>query len=187
MSISEIVAVALFTVSPLAMPGQSAQTQAPKSSVREAVTVSGTVERIDRVTRTVTLRTSPSTTQMIPVAPEVKLLDELRTGDKITVRLSESVIVAVRPGVKPSLPVDTTASATPRDPSGKSEVVQQIKAAVTVESVDRRQNVIVYKTADNQRVVRAVIDPRLLEGLKAGDVIEITYARELAVDLQRAR
>ena len=187
MSISEIVAVALFTVSPLAMPGQSAQTQAPKSSVREAVTVSGTVERIDRVTRTVTLRTSPSTTQMIPVAPEVKLLDELRTGDKITVRLSESVIVAVRPGVKPSVAVDTTASATPRDPSGQNQVLEQLKAAVTVETVDRPAHMIVYKTADSRKVIRTVADPRLLDGLKAGDVIEITYTRERAIDLQRAR
>jgi hypothetical protein len=101
--------------------------------------------------------------------------------------LSESVIVAVRPGMKPSVPVDTTASATPRDPSGTSEVIQQIKAAVTVESVDRQQNMIVYKTGDNRRVIRAVIDPRLLDGVKAGDVIEITYTRERAVDLQRAR
>jgi arginine repressor len=164
-----------------------AQAQEPKTSVREMVTVSGTVERADRSTRTLTLRTSPSTTQIISVAPEVKLFDELQTGDKITVRLSESVIAAVRPGVKPSVAVDTTATATPRDPSQRSEVLQQVKAAVTVESVDRQQNLIVYKTADNRRVIRAVIDPRLLDGLKAGDVVEITYTRERAVDLQRAR
>ena len=180
MSMTEIAAVALIS----ATLGQS---QEPKTSVREMVTVSGTVERADRSTRTLTLRTSPSTTQIISVAPEVKLFDELQTGDKITVRLSESVIAAVRPGVKPSVAVDTTASATPRDPSQKSEVLQQVKAAVTVESVDRQQNLIVYKTADNRRVIRAVIDPRLLEGLKAGDVVEITYTRERAVDLQRAR
>jgi arginine repressor len=184
MSITEIAAAALISASPLAM---LAQAQEPKTSVREMVTVSGTVERADRSTRTLTLRTSPSTTQIISVAPEVKLFDELQTGDKITVRLSESVIAAVRPGEKPSVAVDTTATATPRDPSQRSEVLQQVKAGVTVESVDRQQNLIVYKTADNRRVIRAVIDPRLLDGLKAGDVVEITYTRERAVDLQRAR
>jgi hypothetical protein len=184
MSITGIVAVALLSASPWAMP---ARPQEPKSTVREFVTVSGTVERTDRATRTLTLRTSPSTTQMITVAPDVKLFAELQAGDRITVRLIESVIVAVRPGAKPSLPVDTTAGATPRDPSGKGDVIQEIKAAVTVESVDLRQNVIVYKTADNRRVTRAVIDPRLLEGLKAGDVIEITLTRERAIDVQRAR
>jgi hypothetical protein len=181
----EIVAVGLLATSPVAMAEQPSQE--PKSAVREFVTVSGTVERADRFTRTLTVRTSPNTTQVVTVAPEVKLFDELQTGDRITVRLSESVVVAVRPGAKPGLPVDTTSSATSRDPSGRGEVLQQVKAAVTVERVDRSQNVVVYKTGDNQRVTRAVANPRLLDGLKPGDVVEITYTREQAVDLQRAR
>ena len=184
MSMRQIVAVALLAASPLAMPAQS---QEPKSTVRESVSVSGTVEGTDRFTRTLTLRTSSSTTQTITVPPEVKLFDTLHTGDRITVRLSETVIVAVRPGLKPSVPVDTTASATSRDASGKSEVLQQVKAVVTVESVDRSQNIVVYKTGDNQRMTRAVVDPRLLDGLKANDVVEITYTRERALDLKRAR
>ena len=184
MSIDVVVAVAILSASPLAM---LAQPQQPNTSVRETVTVSGTVERTDRSTRTLTLRTSPNTTQLVTVAPDVKLFDELQSGDKITVRLVESVIAEVRPGAKPSVPVDTTAKATPQDPSQRNEVLQQLKAAVTVESVDRNRNLIVYKTVDNRRVVRAVIDPRLLDGLKPGDVVEITYTRERAVDLQRAR
>ena len=184
MSIIEVVTVALLAAPPLAMPALS---QEPTSTGRESVVVSGTVERAERSTRTLTVRTSPSTTQMITVPPELKLFDELRTGDRITVRLYEEVIVAVRPGTRPSLPVDTTASATSRNPSGNSEVLQQVKAAVTVESVDRSKNVVGYRTADNRRVTRVVVEPRLLDGLKAGDVVEITYTQERAVDLQRAR
>ena len=180
MSVMQIVVTAMLA----ALPGQS---QAPASSVREFVSLSGTVERIERSARTLTLRTSASTTQTIDVPPEVKLFDELRTGDRITVRVSEEVIVAVRPGAKPSEAVETTGTATSRDPSGRSEVLQQLKATVKIESVDRRQNVVVYTTSLNLRVTRAVADPRLLEGLKAGDVIEITYTRERAVDVQRAR
>ena len=179
MSIIESVVVVLLAAS-------SAQPQ-PATSVREFVSLSGTVERIDRSTRTLTLRTSSSTTQPIDVPPEVKLFDELRTGDRITVRISEQVILAVRPGAKPSEAVETTGTATSRDPSGKSQVIQQVKATVTIESVDRRQNVIVYTTSLNLRVTRAVADPRLLDGLKAGDVVEITYTRERAIDVQRAR
>ena len=109
MSIIEIVVVALLAALP-------AQAQAPTSSVREFVSLSGTVERIDRSTRTLTLRTSASSTQLINVPPEVKLFDELRTGDRITVRISEEVIVAVRPGAKPSEAIETTGTATSRDP-----------------------------------------------------------------------
>ncbi len=184
MSSYEAVSAALVSMALLGMPIQS---QEPKSSVREYVTLEGTVERTDPFSRALTLRTSANTTQTINVPRELKLFDELRTGDRITVRLSESVIVAVRPGGKPSVAVDTTASAKPAAASAQSEVLQQLKAAVTVESVDRSARVIVYKTADSRKVIRSVADPQLLEGLKAGDVIEITYTRERAIDLQRAR
>jgi hypothetical protein len=145
MSRIDAVSVTLLFVSLLIMPARS---QEPKSSVRQYVTVEGTVERTDSSSRALTLRTSANTTQTINVPRELELFDELRTGDRITVRLSESV---------------------------------------TVESVDRPGRVIVYKTADSRKVIRAVADPQLLEGLKAGDVIEITYTRERAIDLQRAR
>ena len=180
----EVISIALLAASVLGMPIQS---QEPKPSVRQYVTVAGTVERADPFSRALTLRTSANTTQTIYVAPELKLFDELKRGDGITAYMTESVIVAVRPGLKPSVAVDTTASATPRDPSGRGEVLQQLKAAVTVETVDRPAHVIVYKTADSRKVIRTVADPRLLDGLKAGDVIEITYTRERAIDLQRAR
>ena len=69
--------------------------QAPNISVRELETVTGTVERTERATRTVTLRTGPSTTHLVSVHRSIKMFDELRTGDRITMRLSESVVVAV--------------------------------------------------------------------------------------------
>jgi hypothetical protein len=177
MSRFEAVSIALLAVTGLIMPMAS---QEPKSSVSEYVTMEGTVERADPFTRVLTLRTSANSTQTITVPREFKLFDELRTGDRIRVRVSESVIVAVRPGGKPSVPVETTADA-------GSGVVQQLKAAVTVEKVDLAARTIVYRTADSRTVIRSVADPKLLEGLKPRDVIEITYSREAAIDLQRAR
>jgi hypothetical protein len=44
---------------------------------------------------------------------------------------------------------------------------------------------ISYKGADNRSVTRMVTDGRLIEGLKAGDTIEITYTRERAIELTR--
>lgn len=182
----------MFTIAPVlfvflsaVQPAVAGESQDPKSTVREVVTMTGTVERTDRSSRALTLRTSQNTTQTIYVAPEIPLFDELRNGDRITVRLYESVIVAVRPGLKPSVAVDTTASA--KDATAQGQVLQQLKAAVTVESVDPKNNAVVYKTADNRRVIRTVADPRLLDGVKAGDVIEITHTRERVIDLQRMR
>jgi len=161
--------------------------QEPKSSVREVANVTGTVERIDRFTRLLTLRMEQNVTQTVSVAPEIKLFDQLKTGDRVTVRVVEEVIVAVRPGLKPNIPVDTTADAQARaaTPQGDTQVQQQLKAVVTVEQIDPRMQTVVYQTGDNRRIIRQVADPRLLDGLKPGDVIEITYTRQRAIELQR--
>jgi hypothetical protein len=46
---------------------------------------------------------------------------------------------------------------------------------------------VVYHGADTRRVMRAIQDPALIEGLKPGDVVEITITRERAISLARAR
>ena len=68
---------------------------------------------------------------------------------------------------------------------GRSDVQQQLKAVVTIESVDVPAQVVVYVAGDNRRVMRTVVDPHLLEGLKKGDVVELTYTRERAIELQK--
>jgi hypothetical protein len=169
----------------LAMPTGA---QEPKTSVREFVTLAGTVDRIDRTARTLTLRVDHGVTQDVYVPAEFKLFDELKTGDKVSARIRESVIVSARPGLKPQLPTDTTAdAANKRGGVADPEVIQQLKIVVTVEAIDRKAQLVTYKTADNRRVVRAVADPHLLEGLKPGDVIEVTMTRERMVELQRQR
>ena len=163
----------------------SAPAQEPKTSVREFVSVAGTVDRIDRSSRMLTLRGDQGILQSVYVPPEFKLFDELKAGDKVLARIRESLIVSARPGLKPQVTTDTTADATkkPRDATDP-QLLQQLKAVVTIESVDPATGVVTYKTADNRRVVRAVMDPKLLEGLKPGDVVEVTLTRERVVELQ---
>ena len=157
--------------------------QDPKTSVRTVAALTGRIERIDNATRSLILRVGENQFQSVFVSPDVKIFNELKAGDNVSIRVQESVVVAARPNTRPTVLSDTTAAARKESPS--SDVVQQLKAVVTVESVDAATNMIVYKTGDNRRVMRAVADPKLLEGLKAGDVIEISYTRERAIEVER--
>ena len=160
--------------------------QEPKTLVREFVSLAGTVDRIERTSRTLTLKVDNVLTQSLYVPPEFKLFDELKPGDKIAVRIRESVVVSARPGLKPRLTTDTTADAAkkPRDDTDP-QVTQQLTIVVTLESIDRTNRWVTYKTADNRRVVRAVANLQLLDGLEPGDVIEVTLTRERVIELQR--
>ena len=159
--------------------------QEPKQLSREFASVAGTVERVDRNSRLLTLRVDRDVTQTVYVPPDFKLFDELRAGDRVAARFRESVIVSARPGLKPQIPTDTTAEAKSRRGAADPEVLQQLTTVVTIEDIDRTAQLVTYKTADNRRIVRAVTDPHLLDGLKPHDVIEVTLTRERVVELQR--
>ena len=102
-------------------------------------------------------------------------------------RISESVVVAVRPNARMTVLEDNTAAAKKGPDAAAADIMQQLKAVVRVETVDLASQVITYKTADNRNVMRQVTDRKLLEGLKRGDTIEITYTRERAIEITKNR
>src|SRR5262245_57179032 len=159
--------------------------QEAKTATRSTLAGSARVERVDKTTRILTIRTEPGATRDVYVGPELKIFDELQSGDTVTVRYVDSIVVAVRPGAKPQFSTDTTAAA--QKAGGGSDVVAQVKVTVTVERVDVANKRVVYKKADGQSETRVVENPKLLEGLKPGDVVEITVTRERAIELRKAR
>jgi hypothetical protein len=159
-----------------------AQAPAPNVAVTES-TITATVDRVERSSRVLTLRSAGNVVRTVYVDPSVKAFDDLKAGDVITVRYAESVVVQVRPGAAPSAARDTTAEA---QKAGKP-VIQQSKAVVTIEGIDPQGLSIEYRTKDGLKIMRPVFDKRLLEGLHVGDRIEVTLTRERAVSVERVR
>ena len=147
-------------------------------------TITATVDRIERSSRVVTLKSAGNIVQTVYVDPSVKVFDDLKAGDVITIRHTKSVVVQVRPGAALSDPRDETAEA---QKAGKKQVIQQVRAVVTVERIDPQGLSIEYRTKDGLKVMRPVFDKRLLEGLHVGDRIEVTLTRERAVSIERVR
>src|SRR5262249_40412288 len=126
----------------------AAAAQEPRATVRDVAAVTGTVERVDVFSRSLTVRTADNLTHVLYVGPELDVLRELHKGDAVLVRISESVIVALKPGAKPTSVVDTTNAAKKAPEAGRSDVLQQLKAVVTIEHVDLPMHIVVYKGAD---------------------------------------
>jgi hypothetical protein len=160
-----------------------AQATAPNVVTTESTTTA-TVERIEKSSRTVTFRSGGNVFQTVYVDPSVKTFDDLKTGDIVTVRYLESIVVQVRPGAALTDVKDSTADA---QKAGNNEVLQQLKAVVKVERVDPQGLSIEYRTRDNRKVLRSVADKRVLEGLKVGDQVEVTLTRERAIGIERVR
>jgi len=161
----------------------SGAVQQPNAIERVVLAGNARVERVDISTRSVTLRAETGATLAVYVDPQLKVFDQLRSGDQVRVRVLESVIVAMTHD-RPTIIADTTAAAR-KAGDGSTEVMQQLKGVVTIDSVDHVNQTVVYHSADNRSVTRFAVDPRLLEGLKKGDVVEITYTRQRAVELEK--
>lgn len=146
-------------------------------------TVTATVDAIDRFSRTLTVRVPGNVTQMLYVDPAVKDFDSLQRGDRITVRYQESVVVEVRPGAALSGGRDSTADARKTNPN----VVDQTSMVVVIESVDLQDQMVVYRMDDGMKSRRYVLNKALLNGLRAGDRVQVTLTRERAVAIDRAR
>ena len=178
----------------ITLVSHAAQAQtAGRNAVTRESTITATVDRIERSSRVVTLRSPELGTfrrpgedgiQSVYVDPSVKVLDDLKVGDVITVRYVESVVVQVRPGAALSDARDVTAEA---QKAGNGQVLSQQKAVVKVESINPQSLSIEYRRQDGQKVLRQVQDKRLLEGLHVGDRIEVTFTRERAVSIEKIR
>jgi hypothetical protein len=161
--------------------------QEPVTSTRDVQRVVARVERVDRIGRTLTLRAENGFLHTVYVDQQLTLFDELKSGDTVRVRIAESIVVALSPGGKSSPVADTTAAAKAEGGNQGTDILQQLKATVTIESVDLRTQMVVYKDGNQRTVARYVLDPRLLQGLKRGDVVEVTYTRARAIELERVR
>lgn len=174
----------LFAALVVALLSQSAVvfTQAPNVVARESTTTA-TVDKIEKSTRVVTLRGEGNTILDVYVDPSIKAFDALKRGDVVTVRYAESVVVQVRRDARLADVRDSTDEAKKTN----GNVIHQLRAVVTVEEIDPQGLTVTYRTSDGRKMMHVVRDRKLLDGLHAGDHIEVTLTRERALSIDPAR
>jgi hypothetical protein len=156
------------------------------STTKKSVTETATIQSIDQTARTVTLKKKDGTTQTVDAGPEVKRFDELKVGDVVTARYYESVIYQVaKPG--------TSQAPTPSDQRAKTPgsgerpggtIAQQKIDSVTVTAVDPATPSITVRTSDGHVQTYKVNDAKHLEGVAAGDRIDITYTKAMLIHVE---
>jgi hypothetical protein len=149
--------------------------------------ISGIVDRIDRAGRLVTVRSADGLQTPIYAGPDLPAFDQLARGDRVTIRFYDSYIVEATPGERLTSVQDTTSDAQKKLDTADTTILQQLRLVVTIDEIDRRNNTVTYHDVTKRRVMRGVQQPQLLEGLKPGDVITITYTRARAASIEKQR
>lgn len=154
------------------------------------IDITATVESIDLATRLVALRGTDGRRATIYAAPDVRNLDQVRSGDQVDVSYYEALGVAMAPagtaGANVEQEVAVVRSAAGSRPAGA--IGETLTATVEIESVDTSFNTVTFKRADGLQRVIAVEDPqaqRFIRKLKRGDLVQIKYTEAIAVSVRR--
>jgi hypothetical protein len=157
------------------------------SQMKNVVTAEGTIEAIATEQRALTVKFDSGYSEVVSVSPSVKRFNQVKVGDKVTLRYYESVVLHIRkPGdTSPAPPASSDKSAatagTGEHPGGTA--ARQRKMTVTVVSVDKAAPSITVKTAEGNTVTRKIADAKNLEGVAPGDQIDITFTEAMIVNL----
>ena len=155
------------------------------AEISEESSATASVVAVDAATRTITLRDTAGTWS-VHAGPEVRNFAEIAPGDSVTIRYRESLAVALAaPGSAPAAPTATVVAGTAapgQRPAGA--IGSQITMTVRIESVDTRNNIVVFTPASGGLRAIRVRTPegrRFIQSLNAGDSVDISFTEAMAV------
>src|SRR5829696_6203813 len=172
-------------VAALCLAAATATAQTPVTKTK-SVSATATIQAIDSTTRALTIRDETGVEDTYIAGPEVKRFEELKVGDTVKMTYYESVVLQARKAGAAATgttgaPAAGTDAAITRGKGALPGVTaaMQDKMTVTVKAIDASVPSITVTTPDGRTVTRKVDDKKNIEGLSAGDQIDITYTRAL--------
>jgi len=160
----------------------SAFAQAAKPVTQgEMVSTTSVITAIDSGNRLVTLKNADGTTDVIYCGPEVKRFDALKVGDRVTFRYHESVVYNITRTADSTPTVSLPQIVRSAGVKPGATISQQATAVVTVAAIDPKIPSVTIATSDGNKMSFKVENKKNIEGIKAGDKVQITYTQAFAI------
>lgn len=150
------------------------------SAVVSTVTATVTVAKIDYKTREVKVKTTDGKEYKFVASTDVKNLDQVKKGDIITVVYTEALAYEVK-SHGDNTGVTTAAAAANKGEKPAAAVAQQTTVTVTITAIDTKAPSVTIKEPDGTVETIKVKDPSKLNGVKVGDVVDLTYTEAFAI------
>ena len=158
----------------------------PGGTVSNLVVTTATVEKIDMTTREVTLQGEEGEAPVtIIVEPDVRNLDQVRVGDRVTFTVSEELAIFAAPqGGGPSMTQTREDRRTPMAAKPGRSVTNVVETTVTIVALDlARQTAVVRELSGELRTIR-VNDRMNLDEIKAGDQVVMRHTKAVAISVK---
>lgn len=188
LAIAVAAAVAPFAVAEQPQAGGVVATAPGKGVAMQAIKATATVTKVDPATRSVTLKMPKGDERTIAVGDEVRNFDQIKVGDKLTVKYVEALALELKKDGKAVVGRTQTGSLERARPGEKPGGVatREIKAVADVVAVDMAKKTVSVKNDKGETIVLNIRDPEQLKLVKVGDQIEATYTEAVAIALEPA-
>jgi hypothetical protein len=148
------------------------------------VTVTATIEAIDKATRTVTLKGARGSVD-VKVPDQMEGFNTLKVGDQVSATYFEALAVNVRRQGDPSVSSQPGTVTQRKEFTPGSETRRQQTFTVTITAVDPKAPSLTAKGPQGRVVTFAVKDAKQLQSVKVGDTVDVTYFESLMVKVAR--
>jgi hypothetical protein len=157
-------------------------------TITNAVSISASVEAIDKAQRTVTLKGPKGNVKTVTAGPDVRNFDQIKVGDMVVVRYLESLTLTLKKDGKELLSkseaTDAARSKAGEKPAGIAG--RQIEVTANVIAVDAASQTVMLK-GPQRTVDLRIADPKQFKLVKVGDQVQATYTEALALSVEPAK
>jgi Cu/Ag efflux protein CusF len=160
--------------------------KAPGRAAGRAVQVKGTIAAIDKDAKTVTLKGPKGRTLTLDVQDPQKL-EAVKVGDPVVATYMEAVAFQIKkPGsASPGTTVQETRVSSKPGETPAGAIRQEVTVTATITEINKKAGTVTIKGPQGNSEAIKAKDPKNLDLVKVGDMVEITYARALAVSLDK--
>jgi hypothetical protein len=159
---------------------------APEAVVSATTTtVKGTVESINPITRTITVRSPEGTIVKLKAGKEIRNFEQLKKGDVVTVNYHQATAVAL---AKPGEPITEGAAEVVLAPEKGGDLtrVRTVQTTEVVQDIDSKKRIVTLKDADGD-IHKVKVDEKVqnLDQIKKGDEIVLKSTEAIAISVAK--
>lgn len=186
---STLLVALLVLALPLGARAQEAGTSAAKPAFSAIVTETKkfTISALDKPGRTVTLKNAAGDTMSIICGPEVKNFAQLKVGDDVQSKYTESITVHVEgSGEAEATSESMTSQAKPGEMPSAS-VTERVTAKAVIKAIDKAKGTATLQTMSGEHFTVEAENKANLDKVQVGNTVVVTYTVGHAISVSKAK
>lgn len=150
------------------------------------VEVTAVVEEVDATRRTLTIRRPGDAPLELAVDAPGKNLPRVEPGDEVILAYYESIVFDVREPGSDAKPAVTARPSTPIGAEPNAARTRMVTVTATIEGIDLAAPSVTLRGPEGAERTIKVRDPKKLDDVRVGDLVEIHFTQAVAVAMRRS-